>query len=57
MGSNSLSEESAIEVALGVTATLDCDGVDGGGGLEVRFGSAGYDGGPAMIKVNHKSQC
>lgn len=56
VGSNSLSEESAIEVALGVNAVLDCDDVDGGGGLEVRFGLAGYDGGPAIVKVNHKSQ-
>ena len=46
-----------MEVALGVNATLDCDDVDGGGGLDVRLVLAGYDGGPAIIKVNHKSQC
>ena len=46
-----------MEVALGVNATLDCDDADGAGGLEVRFGLAGYDGGPAIVEVNHKSQC
>ena len=57
VGSYSLSEESAIEVALGVNAVLGCDDVDGGGGLDVRLVLAGYDGGPAIIKVNHKSLC
>jgi hypothetical protein len=57
VGSNSLSDESATDVALGVKATLDCDDVDGGGGLESKVGLAGYDGGPAMVKVDTRDQC
>jgi hypothetical protein len=57
VGSNSLSDESVTDVALGVKATLDCDDVEEGGGLESKFVLAGYDGGPAMVKVDTRSQC
>ena len=48
MGSNSLSEESATDVALGVNTTFDWDDTDGGDGCDGKFGSAWYEGGPAM---------
>ena len=31
-------------------ATVECDDVDGGDGRELKFVSAGYDGGLAMIQ-------
>lgn len=49
VGSKSLSEESATDIALGVEATLGRDCADGGGGLELKSPLAGYDGGPAMV--------
>lgn len=49
VGSKSLSEESATDIALGAEATLGRDCADGGGGLELKSPLAGYDGGPAMV--------
>jgi hypothetical protein len=56
VGSNSLSDESATDVALGVKATFGCDDVDGGGCLKSKFRFAMYDGGPAIVRVGGGGQ-